>query len=70
MGKGDFQMREYWKCKACHEKDGGVADDLGACTMILKECPDCGIKQCLIPWVDFNWPKDGKKDLEAKVGRD
>jgi hypothetical protein len=60
----------YWLCQSCAEAMGGVLPE-GACTVMRGECRYCKIDGVtLIPWVDFNWPKDKQADAIAKVTRD
>lgn len=61
----------YWLCEPCAESKGGIFPAGHTCTVMLGKCPYCKKKQCtLIPWVDFNWPKDKVKDKTAKANRD
>lgn len=60
----------YWACARCWEARGGVFPEGHTCTMTHGECPYCKLPATLIPWVDFNWPKDKSNDRKAKVLRD
>ena len=58
-------------CNQCAEKMGGIFPKGHVCTVMKGTCLYCDNKdQVLIPWVDFNWPKDNEIDVYAKAGRD
>jgi len=64
----------YWICDACAKEKGGVWPKGHQATAMEDICPYCrGIKQLtvhIMPWVDFNWPKDIDSDVTAKMNRD
>ncbi len=66
------KFHHYHMCGDCGIKMGGKLDEDRAITVIIGICKYCEvpIKQTLIPWVDFNWPKDLKTDRAAKINRD
>jgi len=59
-------------CSQCAVKMGAGPDLKAGITVIKGICEYCKvpIQQYLIPWVDFNWPKDKKLDSIAKANRD
>lgn len=64
-------LKHYWGCKECFESMGGKFPEGHVCTMTMGKCKYCGIDNLtLIPWVDFDWPKDRQTDLISKVVRD
>lgn len=64
-------MKHYWLCSKCAELKGGVFPESHVCTVIMGKCPYCRTEDVtLIPWVDFNWPAETKKDIKAKLRRD
>lgn len=66
-----MKHEHYWLCSECAESKGGVFPEGHCCTCIVGECPYCKAKDImLIPWVDFNWPKDVANDRIAKNNRD
>jgi hypothetical protein len=68
-----FKNPKYYSaCKDCWEKRGGWLPGNGnSITVSMGDCPYCKTKEAtLIPWVDFNWPDDGMKDIRAKLWRD
>lgn len=66
-----MKFEHYWMCMKCAKKMGGVFPKGHVCTAISSECPYCSDENVTcVPWVDFNWPKDKKTDLKAKVSRD
>lgn len=65
------KLEHYFMCFECADKMGGIFPEGHVCTVTEGECPYCHDKNVtLVPWVDFNWPKDKKKDKTAKVSRD
>lgn len=62
----------YHMCEDCGIEKGGNLDGAIGITVISGICKYCElpIEQMLIPWVDFNWPKDKQSDRVAKVTRD
>lgn len=69
--KKDNGPGTYWMCNACGEKKGGKVPIGHVFTAMEGTCSWCGDKKVtLIPWVDFNWPKDKRKNIEANYGRD
>lgn len=64
-------MKHYWLCGKCAIKKGGIFPKGHVCTAIQGQCLYCKKKEVtLIPWVDFNWPKNNKKNIRAKINRD
>lgn len=63
-------MEDYWNCQECTEAAGGIFPEDHVCTVTYGECPVCGVSSTLIPWVDFDWPKDKANDKKAKLNRD
>lgn len=64
-------MEYYDICEVCAREKGGNLKDADGCTVHAGECGYCKRKDVvLIPWVDFNWPKDKQKDRFAKANRD
>jgi hypothetical protein len=65
-----MKFEHYAHCQPCSEKMGGKLSE-GCITVWSGECPVCKeFPVTLIPWVDFNWPKDIKTDKIAKLNRD
>lgn len=65
------KIEHYWLCAKCAEKKGGVFPEGHVCTCSSGECPYCKTKGVtLIPYVDFNWPKDPKLDRHSRINRD
>lgn len=63
--------KHYWLCGECAALKGGVFPKGHICTVMIGKCFYCDRKKVtLIPWVDFNWPKDKKNDKIAKGNRD
>jgi hypothetical protein len=66
----------YWMCEHCAFLKGGEFPGGHTCTATYGECEYCKERghpkkqQILVPWVDFNWPKDKAADRAAKTGRD
>lgn len=61
----------YWMCSPCAKKMGGVFPNGHVCTVMEGVCKYCNeARVTLVPWVDFNWPKDNTHDSVAKVTRD
>jgi hypothetical protein len=62
----------YWLCADCAKKQGGELKDAMGITVLHGICKYCElpIEQMLIPWCDFNWPKEKSIDAAAKAGRD
>lgn len=61
----------YYMCWACAEAKGGVWPKGHCATAHQGTCEYCGTKgTTLIPYVDFNWPKDPDTDKVAKRNRD
>lgn len=64
----------YWICAVCALDRGGVFPDGHVCTVVRDKCKYCkGKKQLsnvVIPWVDFDWPKDKILTKIARSGRD
>lgn len=64
-------MKHYWLCSDCAIKKGGVWPKGHVATVIMGKCPYCRTEDVtLIPWVDFNWNNDKKRDKIAKGNRD
>ena len=64
-------MKHYWLCGDCAKKKGGVWPKGHVATSILGKCPYCKKEdESLVPYVDYNWPKDKKRDKISKLGRD
>ena len=64
-------FEHYWLCWACADIRGGVFPEGHVCTVKQGTCPYCKTEETtLIPWVDFDFPKDKKKDAVAKGNRD
>lgn len=63
-------MKNYWNCRICTEAAGGKLPKNHICTVMLGKCPLCKLKSTLIPYVDFDWPKNPKADRHAKYNRD
>jgi hypothetical protein len=61
----------YHMCGTCAIKMG-ADDNTGVCTVIKGVCQYCKnpIEQFLIPWVDFDWPKEPNVNRIAKATRD
>jgi len=69
MAKEKFP--HYWLCDDCATARGGIWPKGHVCTVTQGDCKYCGMKNAiLIPWVDYNWPRDKQADLKAKVTRD
>lgn len=65
------KLPHYWLCAQCAEEKGGVMEDDRGITVCAGDCPYCGDKNvALIPWVDYNWPKDRDLNTRAKTNRD
>ena len=63
--------RVYFACENCNKEAGGVFPKGHICTVSLGDCELCGAKNVtLIPWVDFNFPKNKQVDSVAKKVRD
>jgi hypothetical protein len=63
--------KHYYACGDCLTAAGGVFPAGHICTVSAGDCPICGaINVTLIPWVDFNFPKDAKNNYIAKRNRD
>jgi hypothetical protein len=62
----------YHMCEDCGKEKGGNLDGVGCITVIKGICKYCEWpqEQVLIPWIDFNWPKDKATDKFAKLNRD
>jgi hypothetical protein len=66
-----LKIIDYWMCQKCANKAGGVFPKGHVCTVTHGQCKYCSTKDVtLIPWVDFDWPKEKVKDSAAKRGRD
>lgn len=61
--------KHYWACADCLSRAGGK-DTGGVGTVMMGECKHCELPATLIPWVDYDWPKDKTSDRVAKVSRD
>jgi len=64
------KFEHYWLCHSCATEQGGVWPENHCCTVIHGKCPYCGKEDTIIPYVDFNWPKDKETDKIAKQNRD
>jgi hypothetical protein len=63
--------QSYWACDQCMKKAGGIYPEGHICTVTYGTCAICQKKdQTLIPWVDYNWPKDKSVDWVARGSRD
>lgn len=66
-----MKLEHYWLCSECARDKGGVFPEGHACTVMSGKCPYCDKENVtLIPWVDFDFPKDKKLDKKAKGNRD
>lgn len=71
MTKLKKKFEHYWMCMSCGMDMGGVFPEDHTCTVTRGACPYCKAeKVTLIPWVDFDWPKDESLSRAAKMGRD
>lgn len=71
--KKDTKARNYYSaCHDCNIKQGGVTPkNQMAVTCSMGTCPYCKRKeQTLIPWVDYDWPKDKTLTAHARAQRD
>lgn len=66
-----MKFEHYAHCQTCSENMGGKLPEICHITVWSGECPVCKESNVtLIPWVDFNWPKDLESDEIAKLSRD
>lgn len=66
-----MKFPHYEMCNSCAIKMGGIMPEDTVCTVSEGTCEYCKRPdQILVPWVDFNWPKDKKTDTKAKMNRD
>lgn len=64
-------IKKYYRaCNECNVKAGGIFPDDHVCTVTVGECGICGNKGVLIPWVDYDWPKNERDNIFAKMNRD
>lgn len=70
MTNKEDELEHYFMCNDCAVKKGGIYPEGHVCTMTFGECPYCKRTRTLIPWCDFNWPKDRDRNQEAIYGRD
>lgn len=70
--KAAVKFPHYWLCGDCAKNKGGVWPEGHCATVMQGDCPYCGTKNVtIIPWVDFNWPKESRQtNFKAKVQRD
>ena len=73
--KDDFP--HYWLCTICAKEKGGVWPKDHVATMIRQQCRYCdGANQAdekamiIAPYIDYDWPQDGRLDYYSKMTRD
>ena len=66
------ERKHYSACDDCNKKQGGVTPKEEKCiTVSIGTCPYCKREnQTLIPWVDYDWPKDIALTAHARAQRD
>ena len=67
----------YWICQACAKEQGAEIPEGGirGATGIDGTCEYCAggqqkMGEMLLPWVDYDWPKEYKVNRAAKLLRD
>ena len=65
-----MKFEHYYICSECAAENGGTWPDGHCCTVTEGKCKYCGEEGTIIPWVDFDWPKDKEIDAIAKRRRD
>jgi hypothetical protein len=69
--KDELTFPHYWICDICAHLKGGVWPPGHVATVCVGRCLYCGIDGLtIIPYVDFDWPKDKNLTARCKNSRD